>query len=88
MVSMQKASLIKVSKVTIKNIKGTTNSAEALSLVCSSSKPCDGVEIGNIDLTYTGNLGAITSKCTNVRPSLVGKQNIPVCAPAVAAKAA
>lgn len=83
--SLDKASLIKVNAVTIKNIRGTTNTAEAITLACSSSKPCDNVEIGNIDLTYTGNLGAITTKCTNVKPTLVGKQNIPICAPPAAA---
>ncbi|KAL8473932.1 hypothetical protein ACS0TY_030692 [Phlomoides rotata] len=86
--SLDKPSLIKVSAVSIKNIKGTTSTAEAITLSCSSTNPCDNVEIGNVDLTYTGNLGTITTKCANVKPSLAGNQNIPICTPAAPAPAA
>ncbi|KAI3457748.1 hypothetical protein Pfo_014411 [Paulownia fortunei] len=77
---LDKPSLIKISKISIKNIRGTSKTAEAVILVCSSRKPCENVEISDIDLTYNGNLGPITTKCANVKPTLVGKQNPPVCA--------
>ncbi|KAL0423765.1 UNVERIFIED_CONTAM: Polygalacturonase [Sesamum radiatum] len=73
-------SSIKITNVSIKNVRGTTNSAEAVTLICSSFKPCENVEVGDIDLTYNGNQGPITTKCTNVKPKFVGKQNPPVCA--------
>ncbi|KAK4437525.1 Polygalacturonase [Sesamum alatum] len=73
-------SSIKISNVSIKNVRGTTSTAEAVWLVCSSLKPCENVEVGDIDLTYTGNQGPITTQCTNVKPKFVGKQNPPVCA--------
>ncbi|KAL0462290.1 UNVERIFIED_CONTAM: Polygalacturonase [Sesamum latifolium] len=72
-------SSIKISNVSIKNVRGTTNSAEAV-IFCSGLKPCENVEVGDIDLTYTGNQGPITTKCANVKPKFVGKQNPPVCA--------
>ncbi|KAK4437507.1 Polygalacturonase [Sesamum alatum] len=73
-------SSIKISNVSIKNVRGTTSTAEAVWLVCSGLKPCENVEVGDIDLKYTGNQGPITTQCTNVKPKFVGKQNPPVCA--------
>ncbi|KAL0381337.1 UNVERIFIED_CONTAM: Polygalacturonase [Sesamum angustifolium] len=74
-------SSIKITNVSIKNVRGTTNSAEAVTLICSGLKPCENVEVGDIDLTYNGNQGPITTRCSNVKPKFVGKQNPPVCAP-------
>ncbi|KAL2247320.1 UNVERIFIED_CONTAM: Polygalacturonase [Sesamum indicum] len=73
-------SSIKISNVSIKNVGGTTNTAEAVTFICSGFKPCENVEVGDIDLTYNGNQGPITTKCANVKPKFVGKQNPPVCA--------
>ncbi|KAL0423762.1 UNVERIFIED_CONTAM: Polygalacturonase [Sesamum radiatum] len=39
-------SSIKITNVSIKNVRGTTNSAEAVTLICSSLKPCENVEGG------------------------------------------
>ncbi|KAK4384539.1 Polygalacturonase [Sesamum angolense] len=69
-----------LAKKIIKNVRGTTNSAEAVTLICSGLKPCENVEVGDIDLTYNGNQGPITTRCSNVKPKFVGKQNPPVCA--------
>ncbi|XP_073147218.1 polygalacturonase-like [Henckelia pumila] len=79
-------SLIKISNVKIDNIRGTTNDPVAVTLVCSKTKPCENVQVGNIDLTYNGSLGPITTKCNNVKLSLNGKQNPPLCVPPPAAK--
>ncbi|KAL0449795.1 UNVERIFIED_CONTAM: Polygalacturonase [Sesamum latifolium] len=73
-------SFIKISKVNLKNIRGTTNSEEAVTLLCSKLKPCENVVVGDIDLKYNGNRGPITTKCVNVQPAFVGKQNPPICA--------
>lgn len=77
---LQSPSRVKISKVSFNNIKGTSASALAVKLVCSKSLPCDGVQIGDIDLAYNGNLGTITTNCANVRPTFMGRQNPPICA--------
>ncbi|PIM97673.1 Polygalacturonase [Handroanthus impetiginosus] len=77
---LAKPSLIKISKVTLKNIRGTSATQEVMSFLCSSAKPCENIEVGDVDLTYTGTLGPATTKCDNIKPILVGKQNPPICA--------
>ncbi|PIM98365.1 Polygalacturonase [Handroanthus impetiginosus] len=77
---LDKPSLIKISKVTLKNIRGTSATQEVMSFLCSSAKPCENIEVGDVDLTYTGTLGPATTKCDNIKPILVGKQNPPTCA--------
>ncbi|GAA0185244.1 hypothetical protein LIER_32532 [Lithospermum erythrorhizon] len=72
-------SRVRISNVSFKNIKGTSASKEAVKIVCSKSVPCQGVEIGDIHLTYNGRDGAITSTCKNVKPILSGKQYPSVC---------
>ncbi|PIM97674.1 Polygalacturonase [Handroanthus impetiginosus] len=78
---IDKPSLIKISNVSVKNIRGTSYSPEVVTFVCSSSKPCENVQIGDIHLTYNGTLGPATIKCANVKPTLFGTQNIQLCAP-------
>ncbi|KAL6529751.1 hypothetical protein OROGR_015374 [Orobanche gracilis] len=79
-------SLIQISDVTVKNVKGTSNTAEAVTFACSSSHPCKNVEVGDIDIKPVETTGNITTICYNVRPTLVGKQNPPMCvAPAQSA---
>ena len=72
-------SKVKLSKVSFKNIKGTISTPLAVNLVCSSSFPCDNVEIGDINLKYTGPGGPITTNCTNVNPKFSGVQIPPIC---------
>ncbi|XP_022946596.1 exopolygalacturonase-like [Cucurbita moschata] len=73
-------SAIKISKVSFKNIRGTSSTPVAVKLVCSKSNPCEDVEIADIDLTYSGKEGPIVSECANVKPTISGKQNPPICA--------
>ncbi|KAL7086431.1 hypothetical protein ACP275_13G002200 [Erythranthe tilingii] len=76
-----KPSLIKITEVTVKNVKGTSNTKEAIILSCSASKPCDNVEISDIDLLYVNPIPAnFTTVCENVKPRVFGKQNPPICA--------
>ncbi|KAL0431112.1 UNVERIFIED_CONTAM: Polygalacturonase [Sesamum radiatum] len=63
-------SSIKITNVSIKNVRGTTNSAEAVTFICSGLKPCENVEVGDIDLTYTGNQGPITPNAPMSNPNL------------------
>ncbi|KAG6419655.1 hypothetical protein SASPL_121877 [Salvia splendens] len=86
--SLDKASLIQISKVKIDNIKGTSFSQDVLIFACSTTKPCQDVQIGNIDLKFTGDptLGGATTKCQNVKYVSTGKQNPPLFAKSSAPK--
>ncbi|KAG7984897.1 hypothetical protein I3843_04G183700 [Carya illinoinensis] len=72
-------SKIKISQVSFKNIRGTSQTKEAVKLLCSNEIPCENVEITDIDLAYQGSDGPATSQCTNVNPTILGKQNPPAC---------
>jgi len=74
-VMVQNPSKIKISKVIIKNIKGTSGTKEGIILACSSGVPCEGVEISNVDLTFKGAPVIVT--CSNVKPKITGKT--PAC---------
>ncbi|MCI62885.1 polygalactorunase PG11, partial [Trifolium medium] len=71
--------------VSFKNIQGTSGTAEGVVLICSAGVPCDGVELNNVDLTFNG--APTVAKCSNVKPTVVGKA--PACqAPGAAPGAA
>ncbi|KAM7505362.1 hypothetical protein LguiB_004266 [Lonicera macranthoides] len=72
-------SKVKISKVSFKNIKGTSSTQLAVKLVCSKGFPCEGVEVGDIDLTYNGKEGPAISQCANLSPTFTGKLNPPEC---------
>ncbi|KAL9144835.1 hypothetical protein ABFS82_13G001200 [Erythranthe guttata] len=81
-----KPSLIQISGLTVKNVRGTANTKEALLFSCSSSKPCQNVQISDIDLKYVNSIPAnFTTVCENVKPTVSGKQNPPICPPPVQA---
>ncbi|QCE07914.1 galacturan 1 [Vigna unguiculata] len=73
--SKQNPSKIKISKVIIKDIKGTSGTKEGIILACSSGVPCEGVEISNVDLTFKG--APVIATCSNVKPKITGKA--PAC---------
>ncbi|KAJ8748622.1 hypothetical protein K2173_007612 [Erythroxylum novogranatense] len=72
-------SKVKISNVSIKNVKGTSFTPTAVKLLCSSSIPCEGVEMSDIDITYAGAEGPAKSECTNVKPTITGTLNPPGC---------
>ncbi|XP_061355356.1 polygalacturonase-like [Gastrolobium bilobum] len=72
----QTPSKVKISRVSFKNIKGTSGTPEGVVLICSSGNPCEGVELSNVDLTFNG--APATAKCANVKPVITGKA--PTCA--------
>ncbi|KAK9177866.1 hypothetical protein WN943_027056 [Citrus x changshan-huyou] len=74
-------SRVKISNVRFRNIRGTSLTKEAVRIVCSKEIPCQNVEIGDINLVYNGidDKGPAISSCSNVKPTLVGKQIPPTC---------
>ncbi|PON77124.1 Glycoside hydrolase [Trema orientale] len=77
---LQNPSRVKLSKVSFKNIKGTSSTPLAVKLVCSGGYPCQNVEVGGIDIKYNGKEGPIQSICKNVKPKVSGYMNPAACA--------
>ncbi|PIA57917.1 hypothetical protein AQUCO_00500082v1, partial [Aquilegia coerulea] len=73
----QVPSRIKISKVAFRNIRGTSATKEAVTLKCGM--PCEGVELSNINLEYTGRDGPATSICTNLKPAIAKNIFPPTC---------
>ncbi|XP_059663942.1 polygalacturonase-like [Cornus florida] len=67
-------SKVKISKVSFKNIKGSSSTEVGVKLVCSSALPCENVELGNIQLTYNGR--AAKSELANIKPITSGRINV------------
>ncbi|XP_057792961.1 polygalacturonase-like [Salvia miltiorrhiza] len=87
--SLDKPSLIQISKVKIENVRGTSFTQDVMIFSCSTSRPCQDVQIGNYDLKYIGDptLGNATTKCQNVKYTFTGgRQNPPLCAASSAPK--
>nr|CAN65676.1 hypothetical protein VITISV_002011 [Vitis vinifera] len=80
--NLQVPSRVKLSNISFKNIRGTTSTELAVNLVCSKGAPCQKVELGNIDLKYTGPEGTASSQCKNVEATLWGTQQPKTCAQA------
>lgn len=77
------SSLVKISDVHFKNIRGTTISTNAVALSCSDVVPCEGIELVDIDLSYTGGSTIqnfiFSSACEHAIATFSGKQNPPPC---------
>ncbi|EOA12652.1 hypothetical protein CARUB_v10027711mg [Capsella rubella] len=74
-----KPSTIKLSNISFKNIRGTSGNKDAVKLLCSKGFPCQNVELGNIDIKYTGADGPATFQCANVSPKIMGTQVPKAC---------
>ncbi|KAL3849740.1 hypothetical protein ACJIZ3_011622 [Penstemon smallii] len=64
-------SSVKISDVHFKNIKGTTLSPTSVILNCSSTFPCEGIELADINLQPSGNVAPLNSVCSNAKVSVV-----------------
>ncbi|KAG6470720.1 hypothetical protein ZIOFF_071797 [Zingiber officinale] len=70
----QQKNAVAVRNVVYRNIKGTSRSEDAMTLNCSSSVPCQGVLLSNIDLVGAeGVEGNVTGVCENLRWQQIGK---------------
>ncbi|XP_030455903.1 polygalacturonase-like [Syzygium oleosum] len=61
---------VKISRVTYKNIKGTSATQVAMNFTCSPTNPCWGIALQNIELTYLTKQA--TSSCKNAGGSSSG----------------
>ncbi|KAL3649129.1 hypothetical protein CASFOL_005532 [Castilleja foliolosa] len=71
----RQASNVRLSDVHFRNIRGTTISPVAVSVNCSSTYPCDDVELSNIDLRPIGHIDPLRSACSNAKFSIKGDLN-------------
>ncbi|KAL1221838.1 hypothetical protein V5N11_020328 [Cardamine amara subsp. amara] len=67
------ASKVKLSDVTIKNIKGTSATKVAVKLMCSKGTPCTNIALADINLVHSGKEGPAVSACSNIEPIATGK---------------
>ncbi|XP_056693846.1 probable galacturan 1,4-alpha-galacturonidase SALK6 [Spinacia oleracea] len=72
-------SRVKLADIRFKNVRGTSGSREAVTIICSSGTPCEKVQLTDINLKYKGKGGPAVSMCKNARPILTGKQIPPAC---------
>uniref|UniRef100_A0A199UB12 Polygalacturonase n=1 Tax=Manihot esculenta TaxID=3983 RepID=A0A199UB12_MANES len=73
------SSKVKIANVTFKNIRGSSVIGLVVRLNCSSSIPCEKVELADINLTYRGKEGPAKSLCANVKPTLKEKLTPTMC---------
>ncbi|KAJ7972999.1 Pectin lyase-like superfamily protein [Quillaja saponaria] len=73
-------SVWKISDVHFRNIRGTSTTNVAISLACSTLNPCEGVEIKDIDLAFSGanrQNANILSSCSNAKATFAGRLSLP-----------
>ncbi|MBA0755404.1 hypothetical protein Gogos_021200, partial [Gossypium gossypioides] len=61
-------SKVKLSNINFKNIHGTSALPEAIKIICSTTLPCENVELANIEITHSGPTRPAVSQCLNVKP--------------------
>ncbi|OMP10234.1 Glycoside hydrolase, family 28 [Corchorus olitorius] len=77
--NLKAPSSVQLSKISFKNIRGTSATKEVIRLVCSKGYPCQGVELADIDLKFQGPDGPGVSECSNISPKLSGTLNPKPC---------
>ncbi|KAG0495770.1 hypothetical protein HPP92_000461 [Vanilla planifolia] len=73
-------SLVKISNIKFKNIRGTSASPEVVTLRCSKGLPCKAVTLQDVKLKYVGDSISTTySTCLNVKPVISGSPELLPC---------
>lgn len=73
----EQKSAIQISNVMYKNIKGTSDTKEAITFQCSKSHPCQGITLQDVNLKAAN--GAVAKAlCINVKPTNNGNVS-PIC---------
>ena len=65
---LQGDSQVQIRDVKYKNIRDTSSSKVAVAFECSKGKPCENIELNNINLTYHGAEGGVASSCSILMP--------------------
>ena len=76
---LQGDSQVQIRDVKYRNIRGTSSSKIAVAFDCSKGKPCEKIELNNINLTYHGAEGAVASSCSTVKGIANGQQQPGSC---------
>ena len=69
---------VEVRKVEFANIRGTSATAQAISIACSDTVPCRELELENVNLTVEGG-GQATALCYRASGKSVGTVVPPSC---------
>ncbi|KAK4575932.1 hypothetical protein RGQ29_026764 [Quercus rubra] len=72
-------SQVQIRDVKYKNIRDTSSSKVAVAFECSKGKPCENIELNNINLTYHGAEGVVASSCSNAKGIANGQQQPGSC---------
>nr|ACN85327.1 polygalacturonase precursor [Oryza brachyantha] len=70
-------SVVKISDVKFRNIRGVSATQVAVKLSCSAASPCRGLELRDIDLRYVRRGVATVSRCANVAGGVTGGTLVP-----------
>ncbi|VAI90733.1 exopolygalacturonase-like [Triticum dicoccoides] len=73
------ADRVTVKDVTFKNITGTSATPEAVSLLCSEKKPCEGVTMSDVKIEYSGKNNKTMTVCTHVKVTATGVDKANTC---------
>ncbi|CAN0857931.1 unnamed protein product [Linum grandiflorum] len=68
---------VKITGITYRNIHGTSASPVAVKFICSASRPCTGLRVANVKLTY--HKAAATSYCTHAGGGAAGVVSLKGC---------
>lgn len=66
---------MRVSEIVYMNVKGTSQTREAIKLACSDSVPCNNIILDNVDLQRTDTDNAADSFCSSAVGFRVGSVN-------------
>ncbi|KAK6917145.1 Glycoside hydrolase, family 28 [Dillenia turbinata] len=75
----QGSSQVQIRDVKYINIRGNSMSQVAINFLCSEFKPCQNLELNNINLDYHGRGGPAKADCTFANGVAYGTQNPPSC---------
>jgi hypothetical protein len=70
---------VEVRKVEFANIRGTSATAQAISIACSDTVPCRELELENVNLTLAEGDGQATALCYRASGKSVGTVVPPSC---------
>ena len=76
---LQGDSQVQIHDVKYRNIRGTSSSKLAVAFDCSKSKPCEKIELDQINLSYHGVEGPVASSCINAKGIANGLQQPQSC---------